>query len=122
MARLWTRETGIEERYLDHGFEETRTYLTSRTEAESTRGRCPSGHQIEREDSRPRGPDRQRLDRQDWARIRFLSETRRLVFHWRQRSGLTEMPGDKGGYFQAKLILRAIDRRPLIHYRTVRQC
>ena len=29
MARLWTRETGIEERYLDHGFEETRTYLTS---------------------------------------------------------------------------------------------
>jgi len=29
MARLWTRETGIEERYLDHGFEETSTYLTS---------------------------------------------------------------------------------------------
>ena len=29
VARLWTRETGIEERYLDHGFEETRTYLTS---------------------------------------------------------------------------------------------
>jgi hypothetical protein len=29
MARLWTRETGVEERYLDHGFEETSTYLTS---------------------------------------------------------------------------------------------
>jgi len=29
MARLWTRETGIDERYLDHGFEETSTYLTS---------------------------------------------------------------------------------------------
>src|ERR1700732_4850979 len=29
MARLWTRKTGIEERYLDHGFEETSTYLTS---------------------------------------------------------------------------------------------
>jgi ATP-dependent Lon protease len=43
---------------------------------------CPSRHQIEREDSRPRGPDRQRLDGQDWAWIGFLSETRRLVFHW----------------------------------------
>jgi len=30
MARLWTRETGIEERYLHHGLEETSTYLTSR--------------------------------------------------------------------------------------------
>jgi hypothetical protein len=29
MARLWTRETGVEERYLDHGFEETSTYLRS---------------------------------------------------------------------------------------------
>jgi len=29
MARLWTRETGIEERYLHHGLEETSTYLTS---------------------------------------------------------------------------------------------
>jgi adenylate cyclase len=29
MARLWTRETGVKERYLDHGFEETSAYLTS---------------------------------------------------------------------------------------------
>ena len=53
MARLWTRETGIEERYLDHGFEETSTYLTSpvrfavragrRVDGASMPGRpCPS--------------------------------------------------------------------------------
>ena len=29
MSRLWTREAGIEERYLDHGFERTSTYLAS---------------------------------------------------------------------------------------------
>jgi adenylate cyclase len=29
MSRLWTREAGIEERYLEHGFESTNTYLTS---------------------------------------------------------------------------------------------
>jgi adenylate cyclase len=29
MLRLWTREAGVEERYLDHGFEATSTYLVS---------------------------------------------------------------------------------------------
>jgi adenylate cyclase len=29
MSRLWTREAGVEERYLDHGFEGTSAYLVS---------------------------------------------------------------------------------------------
>jgi adenylate cyclase len=29
MSRLWTRGGGVEERYLEHGFESTNTYLTS---------------------------------------------------------------------------------------------
>jgi hypothetical protein len=52
MARLWTRETGIEERYLDHGFEETRTYLTS-----PVRLHCPGAKHIGLESCRARWPD-----------------------------------------------------------------
>src|SRR5262245_6135698 len=51
--------------------------------------------------------------RQDRAGPRFLSETRRLVFHRCQRSRVAEVPGDKGGYLQPELIPYIINEHSL---------